>query len=79
MGGNVRDWCLDTEGRVVDNVVLPPEAGDTAGRSLRVVRGGAWLNDARVGRAANRNPSQPRSRGSDVGFRGAFGPVPQHD
>ena len=76
MGGNVYDWCLDTEGRFVDEVVLAPEAGDTDARALRGVRGGAWGSNPRSARSALRLRSVPGLRNPYPGFRGCFRPHP---
>ncbi len=35
----------------------------------RVIRGGAWNNDARNVRAANRNANDPSNRNNFLGFR----------
>lgn len=37
--------------------------------SNRVLRGGAWNNDARNVRAANRNANHPDDRNANIGFR----------
>lgn len=70
MGGNMRDWCLDTDGSVVDDVVAVPDAGDTGGRSLRVVRGGAWDLGARSCGIPSRGLFVPSLRIPLIGFRG---------
>jgi len=35
----------------------------------RVLRGGAWNNNARRARSANRNANQPDNANNNVGFR----------
>jgi len=76
MGGNVYDWCLDTEGRFVDKVTLAPEAGDTDACAPRAVRGGAWGSNPRLARSAHRYRDDPGSRNPLYGFRGCFRPAP---
>lgn len=46
--------------------------------SLRVLRGGAYWNEARNLRSANRNRNKPENRNNDVGFRCVRGPRRQH-
>jgi len=76
MGGNVYDWCLDTEGRVVDKITLAPEVGDTDVRAPRAVRGGSWVAYPRHARSACRNRLAPGFRSPHYGFRGCFRPAP---
>jgi formylglycine-generating enzyme required for sulfatase activity len=66
--GNVLEWCLDAwrsalPGGTVTNLVVAPEG------TLRVVRGGSWLYDARYARSANRDSYGSMVRCSDLGFR----------
>jgi formylglycine-generating enzyme required for sulfatase activity len=66
--GNVLEWCLDgwqsrLPGGQVTNVAVAP-AG-----TLRVVRGGSWLYEARHARSANRDSYGVLVRCSDLGFR----------
>lgn len=69
MAGNVWEWTADwysdtyyhrSEGRNPKG----PEAG-----SRRVVRGGSWLNPARLSRCATRIGQYPKSGTSFIGFR----------
>jgi formylglycine-generating enzyme required for sulfatase activity len=68
MHGNVLEWCLDAwrgtlPGGTVTNLATAP-AG-----TLRAVRGGSWLYDARYARSANRDNYGAGVRCSDLGFR----------
>jgi len=68
MHGNVWEWCLDRwsgalPGGAMTNRVLIPDG------TLRVVRGGSWLYEARFCRSANRDTCGILNRCSDVGFR----------
>ncbi|MEB3238556.1 MAG: SUMF1/EgtB/PvdO family nonheme iron enzyme [Candidatus Sericytochromatia bacterium] len=46
--------------------------------SNRVIRGGAWNNDASNTRAANRNNNDPDNRNNNIGFRLASPGIPDH-
>jgi len=69
LAGNVRDWCLDPEGRVVGGRVVEP---DPAAPGPRVVRGGTAYNLPRYARAALRYTLEPENRFPNFGFRGAW-------
>jgi formylglycine-generating enzyme required for sulfatase activity len=60
MHGNVWQWCAD--------LLLP-------GASLRVIRGGSWLDDTWYCHAANRSGFSPGDRLNRIGFRLARVPV----
>jgi formylglycine-generating enzyme required for sulfatase activity len=69
MSGNVWEWCEDVydekayEKHERNNPVI------TSGSSVRVFRGGSWLNFPRHVRAANRRRRTPDDRDNDLGFR----------
>jgi formylglycine-generating enzyme required for sulfatase activity len=65
MSGNVWEWCL-TKWR--ENYEIPPD-DDPEGDITRVLRGGSFLNDARLVRCAVRSGYLPNSRFRDYGFR----------
>ncbi len=74
MHGNVLEWCLDAwrgtlPGGAQTNLVVLPEG------TLRAVRGGSWLYDARYARSANRDSYGALVRCSDLGFRVVLAPV----
>jgi formylglycine-generating enzyme required for sulfatase activity len=66
MLGNVREWTGDWYAAYAGSASDPLGAG--AG-SLRVLRGGSCLYDARFARAAYRSSDAPAYRSGDLGFR----------
>lgn len=73
MAGNVWEWCSDWYNESNERNPEDPIAGPQSG-SLRVVRGGSWINVARGCRCACRRSDLPGSRRSSVGFRVVFLP-----
>lgn len=73
MLGNVHEWCGDWFERYVATPQVDP-TGAAAGSS-RVYRGGSWLSDARIVRAAYRGAYLPGNRYGILGFRLARGQV----
>jgi formylglycine-generating enzyme required for sulfatase activity len=74
MLGNVLEWCQDWFGPY-DGAVKSNPMGPEVG-SERVLRGGAWYDDARFVRAALRDGYAPGIRFHDLGFRVARGRKP---
>jgi formylglycine-generating enzyme required for sulfatase activity len=71
MHGNVMEWCSDWAGDYPESAVSDP-TGPTEGYS-RMIRGGAWLTPAMLGRSGNRAFHFPPDTRSDyVGFRVAL-------
>ena len=69
--GNVMEWCSDWAGDYPEGAVSDP-TGPTEGYS-RMIRGGAWLTPAMLGRSGNRAFHFPPDTRSDyVGFRVAL-------
>ncbi len=75
MHGNVWEWCADGQprgyptlgpGQLVEDPLSRPEDGEA---SLRALRGGAWISDARHCRSAFRGAAGRGHRLGDVGFR----------
>jgi serine/threonine protein kinase/formylglycine-generating enzyme required for sulfatase activity len=73
LGGNMRDWCGDVGapdgGWGVGDRVAGPWPGDGEPVTNRVYRGGSWLYDPALARAASRNRHSPDLRDYDVGLR----------
>ncbi len=67
MHGNVWEWCHDWFGEYEGNDLVDP-TGPKSG-SIRVLRGGSFLDNARHCRAAYRNYSTPDNRYFNLGFR----------
>ncbi|MCB9743627.1 MAG: SUMF1/EgtB/PvdO family nonheme iron enzyme [Alphaproteobacteria bacterium] len=70
MGGNVRDWCLNTYNRLgtSDRVITGPD-GVADLDSHRLVKGGSWSSSPSYCRSAARFAMKPGRRLSSVGFR----------
>ena len=67
--GNVNEWCSDWYGsEYYKNSPSSNPTGSSSG-SVRVFRGGAWLNVPQSTRVASRFNGTPAFRGNDVGFR----------
>ncbi|MBB4268007.1 formylglycine-generating enzyme family protein [Roseospira visakhapatnamensis] len=72
MLGNVWEWCADPwhdsyEGAPVDGSAWLDDGANTGAN--RVIRGGAWVSNARGVRAAYRVRSHPYDRVNNLGFR----------
>jgi formylglycine-generating enzyme required for sulfatase activity len=79
MHGNVWQWCADGKRAYPQEasknpVKDPKNLFDSANRGLR---GGSWLDDPRVCRAAYRHDDVPGSRNSYIGFRVVLRPGPR--
>ena len=72
MHGNVHEWCSDWGVKYPRGAVMDPQ-GPASG-SVRVDRGGSWLNDARDCRSALRRGADPSFRSFNLGFRLALSP-----
>ncbi len=66
LAGNVWEWVADRYASYRGGAAAPEAAGDEL---LRVVRGGSWMNPARVLRTTNRSTYVPTYRHPKVGFR----------
>jgi formylglycine-generating enzyme required for sulfatase activity len=70
MHGNVWEWCQDDYS---DNYNVTPVDGSAwkseENSSIKILRGGSWLDSPRDCRSAIRDVSIPGIRGYDVGFR----------
>ena len=70
MLGNVYEWCADAYGPYSAEAQQDPLNREGSGR---VVRGGSWLEIARLVRSARRLADLPGDRGDYLGFRLARG------
>jgi formylglycine-generating enzyme required for sulfatase activity len=68
MHGNVFEWCQDWYGDYDSLKVVSDPTGPASG-DLRVLRGGAFLNQPKDVRAANRDTYLPANRYHNFGFR----------
>jgi len=69
MSGNVYEWCSDLYGNSEVAVGMAMVAPDAPAIPMRVLRGGSWVDLAKVCRTANRSAFDP-SKGNDFsGFR----------
>ncbi len=67
MHGNVWEWCSDWYDDYTVQPVINPTGSETG--SSRVLRGGAWCNQAWRTRSANRGWYVPVNRDNYIGFR----------
>jgi formylglycine-generating enzyme required for sulfatase activity len=72
MHGGIMEWCSDWSGDYGEGQTVDPE-GPAKG-SLRVIRGGSWLDSARFCRSAYRLGLAPGSRRGNLGFRLVLAP-----
>lgn len=75
MTGNVYEWCWDWSGSSYysSSPSDDPRGPSTGDYSSRVLRGGSWLNSARLTRIAYRHGNGPYSEYNFNGFRCARG------
>ena len=80
MSGNVCEWCLDDWQDKSDKVTAEFARGNNRGGSIRVIRGGSWIDNAGNCRSANRSDFDlPLGRNYSLGFRLALVPAEGYD
>ena len=73
MHGNVNEWCEGSTREYKAGAVEDPSDGQH--KELRVLRGGAWLSQARAARLAFRGLLLRDLRDVSFGFRFALRPI----
>ena len=65
MHGNVWEWCLD----YYSDTITTTLTREIQNNSLRVIRGGSWLDKPQNCRSAFRHYAAPESKADNIGFR----------
>ena len=76
MHGNVWEWVQD-QFDFYEGAPKRAEYDSTLWKDMRVIRGGAWINDAEYLRCAQRSFTNAESTEKDIGFRLVFVPNPR--
>ena len=74
MVGNVWEWTWDVYGSYGSGAVMDPRGA--ASGTIRVARGGSWINAANYGRSGDRFDYDSANRSINFGFRPARSSVP---
>jgi formylglycine-generating enzyme required for sulfatase activity/murein DD-endopeptidase MepM/ murein hydrolase activator NlpD len=74
MHGNVWEWCFDSWSSSLPGGSVTDPSGPPPGPD-RMIRGGAWYDNASFCRSAFRLRSAPTYRGNDTGFRVVLAPT----
>ena len=67
MSGNVEEWCNDWAAQYGDTAQTDPKGPETG--TLRIKRGGCWLDDAQLCEIRARSFAAPNAKAANLGFR----------